>query len=157
MACDGVWDVLTDEVAAALVFETVEKGGGVEGAAQVLVDTSLQKGSTDNVTVHVIGLKGTEEQQVDLIPEPIAVGSVADALAMMESTTATAAASAAAPGSAGGEYLKKKKKRKGKRIGAGAAEPQGSEERSPGGTESSPETSPGFGRTEMELDVTQPM
>ena len=167
LACDGVWDVLTDEVAAAVVFEAVEKGGGVEGAAQALVDRSLQKGSTDNVTVHVIGLKGTEKQpqaeeaEAGGKSEPIVVGNVMHAtMAIMETTVAPAPAS----GSAGGEYLKKKKKkkkRKGKRIGAGAAGQHGDEDVSPG-AESSPETSPGFAsRTEVEsageLDVTKAM
>jgi serine/threonine protein phosphatase PrpC/ankyrin repeat protein len=111
LACDGVWDVLTDDAAAAIVCERAqlpkEKGGGMDGAAQALVDISLQKGSTDNVTVHVVALKDGQEQK------EVVVGSVANAMVMMDSMPA---APAPAP-------LGVKKKRRGKkRIGAGAVD-----------------------------------
>eukprot|EP01043_Picozoa_sp_COSAG02_P029376 COSAG02_NODE_1827_length_10743_cov_19.183859_1_plen_1492_part_10 len=113
LACDGVWDVLSDDDAAAIVSTharlSPEKGGGVDGAAQALVDTSLRKGSTDNVTVQVIGLQKnpSEKQQREKAEMPAAVGSVADAIAMMDSMPAPAPVPAPSV----------RKKRKGRRIG----------------------------------------
>ena len=67
IACDGVWDVLEDQEAVDLVVKHLggvgagAAGGGFDTAkaktaAQVLVDTSLAKGSTDNVTALVVFL-----------------------------------------------------------------------------------------------------
>lgn len=64
VACDGVWDVLEDQEAVDLVREHLGAGGGgaspaqgrAKTAAQVVVDASLSKGSSDNVTVLVIFL-----------------------------------------------------------------------------------------------------
>jgi len=60
IACDGVWDVMTDEEAVALVREYVGSGGGAGSksarAAKHLVDTALERGTTDNVTALVVFL-----------------------------------------------------------------------------------------------------
>ena len=147
LACDGVWDVLSDDEAAAIVSTRArlspEKGGGVDGAAQALVDISLRKGSTDNITVQVIALRKSpsEKQQQEKAEAPIVVGSVADAMAMVESMPAAASAPPAAV----------VKKRKGRRIGASTEIPveeltahheqsQGADEKR-GGMDDSPELS----------------
>jgi len=63
VACDGVWDVLEDQEAVDLVREHLGAGGGAspaqgraKTAAQLVVDASLSKGSSDNVTVLVVFL-----------------------------------------------------------------------------------------------------
>eukprot|EP00595_Chromulina_sp_UTEXLB2642_P003537 CAMPEP_0196765438 /NCGR_PEP_ID=MMETSP1095-20130614/8835_1 /TAXON_ID=96789 ORGANISM="Chromulina nebulosa, Strain UTEXLB2642" /NCGR_SAMPLE_ID=MMETSP1095 /ASSEMBLY_ACC=CAM_ASM_000446 /LENGTH=260 /DNA_ID=CAMNT_0042123469 /DNA_START=77 /DNA_END=859 /DNA_ORIENTATION=- len=54
LACDGVWDVLTDQEAADLILEKYLIDGPFEDAAELLVKTALNKGSTDNITAIVI-------------------------------------------------------------------------------------------------------
>lgn len=53
VACDGLWDVLTDQEAVNLVLHW---DGEKEDAAKYLVRESLRRGSTDNVTVVVAWL-----------------------------------------------------------------------------------------------------
>jgi serine/threonine protein phosphatase PrpC len=56
LACDGVWDVLSDQEAADLVLLKFKEKGPFEGAAKLLVDTAIEKGSADNVTAIVVFL-----------------------------------------------------------------------------------------------------
>jgi serine/threonine protein phosphatase PrpC len=54
LACDGVWDVLTDQEAADLIIaRMLEKGGPDAEAAEFLVNTAIERGSADNVTAIV--------------------------------------------------------------------------------------------------------
>jgi serine/threonine protein phosphatase PrpC len=57
LACDGVWDVLSDTEACELVLSEAAQGAaGQQGAAAALVAEALRRGSTDNVTVLVVFL-----------------------------------------------------------------------------------------------------
>jgi serine/threonine protein phosphatase PrpC len=56
LACDGVWDVFTDQQAADLLMERYKKNGPFENAAEVLVQSALKAGSTDNITAIVVFL-----------------------------------------------------------------------------------------------------
>ena len=57
LACDGVWDVLTDQEAVDLLVERYRaEGGPFEAAAELLVRTAIEKGSADNVTAIVVFL-----------------------------------------------------------------------------------------------------
>ena len=53
VGCDGLWDVVSDEECCALVRKY--KGEGVEKGevARRLVDESIARGSTDNISVVV--------------------------------------------------------------------------------------------------------
>jgi len=57
MACDGVWDVLSDEEAIKLIINE----SNPEQAAIKIRDTALSKGSTDNISVIVIYFPFTPE------------------------------------------------------------------------------------------------
>ena len=52
LACDGVWDVLTDEEAASIAL----KNDDPSVAAKAIVDESINKNTTDNVSCIVIDL-----------------------------------------------------------------------------------------------------
>ena len=57
LACDGVWDVMSDQEAAdMLVQRWREKGGPDADAAQFLVKTAIKRGSADNITAIVVYL-----------------------------------------------------------------------------------------------------
>lgn len=56
LACDGVWDVLSDQEAADLLLKDFKEKGPYEGAAELLVRTSIERGSADNVTAIVVFL-----------------------------------------------------------------------------------------------------
>ena len=57
LACDGVWDVFSDQEAADLLMEEYKaKGGPFENAAELLVLKSIERGSADNVTAIVVFL-----------------------------------------------------------------------------------------------------
>ena len=52
LACDGVWDVLSDDEAVAMVAELREKEEGRTDvdAAALLVQEAMRRGSSDNIT-----------------------------------------------------------------------------------------------------------
>lgn len=57
IACDGVWDVFSDEEAVAFISEGLKLGEfGEDDAASSLVAKAKEKGSEDNITALVIFL-----------------------------------------------------------------------------------------------------
>lgn len=50
LACDGVWDVISDEDAAGLISEVKDP----HKASEILKDEALRRGSTDNISVMVV-------------------------------------------------------------------------------------------------------
>lgn len=57
VACDGLWDVVSDEECKELLDELVEKDGvRKEDVAQHLITEALKRGSTDNISVVVCWL-----------------------------------------------------------------------------------------------------
>lgn len=56
LACDGLWDVLSNDKAAELAALELRRGGpdGPRAAAQALVEKAVSRGTLDNVTVMVV-------------------------------------------------------------------------------------------------------
>lgn len=57
LACDGVWDVLSNQEAVDIARAELSKSGDCNKAAKTLVDKALIKGSTDNITVMLVCFK----------------------------------------------------------------------------------------------------
>ena len=58
IACDGVWDVFNNQDAVDIVKEALRiKPNDFDSAAEALRDAAYNKGSTDNISVIVVGLK----------------------------------------------------------------------------------------------------
>lgn len=53
---DGLWDVVGNEEALAIVDEHYETHNSLEGVAALLCDCAMERGSTDNITVLVVDL-----------------------------------------------------------------------------------------------------
>jgi len=69
LACDGLWDFVTEEEAVMAVYEQIaEAPGDIEAVSQRLVQLSKQQGSTDNISVIVVFL--TEPAQLASRPLP---------------------------------------------------------------------------------------
>ena len=56
LACDGIWDVMSDDDAASIVSESVSDAN-VAAACERLRDTALERGSRDNISVMVIDVR----------------------------------------------------------------------------------------------------
>jgi protein phosphatase 2C family protein 2/3 len=54
LACDGVWDVMSSQVAATLVHSELQKGMTLHAAAQRVRDMAYNRGSNDNISVMVV-------------------------------------------------------------------------------------------------------
>jgi protein phosphatase PTC1 len=54
IACDGLWDVVSDQEAVNFVNEQLDNGVDFSNIAPQLLETALAKGSTDNVTIMVV-------------------------------------------------------------------------------------------------------
>ena len=54
LACDGLWDVCSNETSVALVARYLERGWNANKISKALVDYALREGSTDNVTAMVV-------------------------------------------------------------------------------------------------------
>ena len=55
LACDGIWDVMTNEQVASFVTERASNTT-LKNIASQLLDSCLQKESTDNMSVYIIKL-----------------------------------------------------------------------------------------------------
>ncbi len=56
LACDGVWDVLSNAQAVKIVKTALDKDKSIDEAAQTLRDIAYNKGSGDNITVMIVPL-----------------------------------------------------------------------------------------------------
>jgi serine/threonine protein phosphatase PrpC len=68
LACDGIWDVMSNEEAGDFVVKQVEKAAALDEAeilpkvGDMLLEECLKLGSKDNMTVVIVALSGTSEK-----------------------------------------------------------------------------------------------
>jgi protein phosphatase PTC1 len=68
VACDGLWDVMSDQEAVDFVVEYHNKTKSYVGAALLLRDLAFQLGSGDNISIIVFGLHTPE---LPVCPPPV--------------------------------------------------------------------------------------
>lgn len=96
LACDGVWDVFSNESAVEFIHAKLRQTRDVRVVTDALLDQALELGSKDNITALLIVFK-TFMSQLSVSAPPAAEGQVAsaDAATPVLSTEAKAAADAA--------------------------------------------------------------
>uniref|UniRef100_UPI00358EFBE6 protein phosphatase 1B-like n=1 Tax=Myxine glutinosa TaxID=7769 RepID=UPI00358EFBE6 len=60
LACDGIWDVMSNEELGAFVHTRLQSQSNLESICEQLLDTCLQKGSRDNMTALLICFSNPE-------------------------------------------------------------------------------------------------
>ena len=56
LACDGVWDVMSNEEVAAFVCQRAGTTDRLDATAAELLDNCLERGSADNMTIYIVKL-----------------------------------------------------------------------------------------------------
>ena len=93
IACDGIWDVMSNEEAAEYVLGRIEAGVADLGElADEMVRHCLQLGSRDNMSIILVGLPGA--------PKPTEAAQAAYAAQKAAAAAASAAGAAGAEGAA---------------------------------------------------------
>jgi len=59
LACDGLWDVMSNSDAIADVITLLEKGGEVKDHCSSMLDSALNKGSKDNISAVMADLRNS--------------------------------------------------------------------------------------------------
>lgn len=68
LACDGLWDVLSQERVIEIVMSHIRDTGSRDAVAKALVDEAKVSGSNDNITVVLVFLDG--ERKPERKPSP---------------------------------------------------------------------------------------
>ena len=56
LACDGVWDVMTNQEAISFVLAAMRLGASLSSSCALLLDECLRKSSQDNISAIIVGL-----------------------------------------------------------------------------------------------------
>ncbi|XP_056326386.1 protein phosphatase 1B isoform X1 [Danio aesculapii] len=67
LACDGIWDVMTNEDLCAFVRSRLEVTNDLERVCNEVVDTSLHKGSRDNMSIVLVCLPNAPKVSEDAV------------------------------------------------------------------------------------------
>lgn len=96
IACDGLWDVVSDEFAIKVVSDYYRKHGTYQGAALMLRESAYALGSGDNISTMVVGLKPATNILVGPYAPPTATASAPIPTTSTPSKSESASAAAAA-------------------------------------------------------------
>mmetsp|Transcript_12820 Transcript_12820/g.20733 ORF Transcript_12820/g.20733 Transcript_12820/m.20733 type:complete len:329 (+) Transcript_12820:184-1170(+) len=71
VACDGIWDVMCNEAVCEYVLSKMNQGHPIDVISEELIDTCLDKGSRDNMSVVLVSLPGVPSKVGTLTREDI--------------------------------------------------------------------------------------
>ena len=61
LACDGVWDVLSNKECVDIVLGYLNTGYTLQRACELLIDECLERGSRDNMSACIVALPGAPD------------------------------------------------------------------------------------------------
>jgi len=67
LACDGVWDVMSNEELKDYIRHCMQRTSDLKQICNDVVDTCLYKGSRDNISIEIIAFKGAPKLSDDAI------------------------------------------------------------------------------------------
>eukprot|EP00036_Acanthoecidae_sp_10tr_P019573 CAMPEP_0206303950 /NCGR_PEP_ID=MMETSP0106_2-20121207/9497_1 /ASSEMBLY_ACC=CAM_ASM_000206 /TAXON_ID=81532 /ORGANISM="Acanthoeca-like sp., Strain 10tr" /LENGTH=411 /DNA_ID=CAMNT_0053734753 /DNA_START=402 /DNA_END=1638 /DNA_ORIENTATION=- len=72
VACDGIWDVVTNQQAVSFVNRLWKNGDPAEVVAEKLLDHCLRRGSTDNMSALIIYFRSADRRKASAKPRRFA-------------------------------------------------------------------------------------
>jgi len=97
VACDGVWDVVSNQACAEFLLEKMTTGYGLGRCCELLLDHCLEAGSRDNMTV-VLATFQAAPKQIGTFREPVAPPKVGTPQSSSPKRTTAAKNPVAPPG-----------------------------------------------------------
>lgn len=99
IACDGLWDVVSDEFAIKVVSDYYRKHGTYQGSALMLRESAYALGSGDNISTMVVGLKPATNILTGPLTVPTATASAPIPMSPSKSESAAPASNSSTPNS----------------------------------------------------------
>eukprot|EP00042_Codosiga_hollandica_P052345 m.662404 g.662404 ORF g.662404 m.662404 type:complete len:737 (-) comp58475_c0_seq2:249-2459(-) len=78
LACDGIWDVATNEAVGEFVANQLKADTSLDIACEALLDECLRLGSTDNMTAIIVVLPGAPKAVPDFVATALARKSASE-------------------------------------------------------------------------------
>ncbi|XP_037913707.1 protein phosphatase 1B isoform X2 [Hermetia illucens] len=69
LACDGIWDVMTNEDVCSFIHSRLKITNDLEFISNQVIDTCLHKGSRDNMSIIIIAFSGAPKPSPEAIEE----------------------------------------------------------------------------------------
>ncbi|KAL3874989.1 hypothetical protein ACJMK2_037934 [Sinanodonta woodiana] len=67
LACDGIWDVMSNDELCDFIRSRMQITGSLESVCNQVVDTCLYKGSRDNMSIVIVAFKGAPQPSDEAI------------------------------------------------------------------------------------------
>lgn len=69
LACDGIWDVMSNEAVCSFIHSRLKITNDLENISNQVIDTCLHKGSRDNMSIIIIAFPGAPTSTPEAIAE----------------------------------------------------------------------------------------
>jgi len=69
LACDGIWDVMSNEAVCSFIHSRLKITNDLENISNQVIDTCLNKGSRDNMSIIIIAFPGAPKPTPEAIEE----------------------------------------------------------------------------------------
>lgn len=90
LACDGLWDKMSNEEACEFVRKKLEGGANLKSTAEALCQEAYTKGSQDNISAIIVGFRNSKPGSLAAPPPPVAASEPADTPALEDESKRSA-------------------------------------------------------------------